>query len=52
MLLIVVILLVSFIVTPLIDLVLNERVRVIFKIVVYLLTLAWVLYILLAGRGV
>jgi len=48
--LIVVILLVAYIITPLIDLSLNERVRIPIKIVVYLLTLAWVLYALIVGR--
>jgi hypothetical protein len=50
MLLIIVILLTAYIVVPLIDLTLNERVRVPVKIVVYLLAFFYVLYILIVGR--
>jgi hypothetical protein len=52
MLLIVVILLVAFILTPLIDLCLNERVRIPVKIGVYLLVLIYVLWVLFAGKGI
>jgi hypothetical protein len=47
---IIVILLVHFILVPLIDLCLNERVRVPVKIAVYLVTFAWVIYTLFTGR--
>jgi hypothetical protein len=50
MLLLVVILLVAYIVVPLIDLVLNERIRIFTKIAVYALTLAWVIYTLFVGK--
>jgi hypothetical protein len=49
-LLIIVILLVAYIVTPLIDLTLNERVRFFVKIAVYLLTLLWVIYTLFVSK--
>ena len=52
MLLIVVILLVAYILIPLVDLTLNERVRVPVKIAVYVLALAYVLYVLFVGKGV
>jgi hypothetical protein len=52
MLAIVVILLVAYIAVPLIDLTLNERVRVPVKIAVYAITFIWVLYTLYVGRGV
>ena len=51
-LLIVVILLVAYILIPLVDLTLNERVRVPVKIAVYVLALAYVLYVLFVGKGV
>jgi hypothetical protein len=50
MLQIVVILLVAYIVAPLIDLCFNERVRLPIKIAVYLITFAWIVYTLFAGR--
>jgi hypothetical protein len=50
MLLIVVILLTAYIVVPLIDLMLNERVRVPVKIVVYTLAFCYVLYVLIVGK--
>ena len=50
MLLIIVILLVAYIVVPLVDLILNERVRIPVKIVVYLLAFVYVLYVLIVGR--
>lgn len=52
MLLIIIILLVAYILVPLIDLVLNERVRVPVKIGVYFLTLVYVLYVLFIGKGI
>jgi hypothetical protein len=52
MLLIVIILLVAYIAVPLIDLSLNERVRIPVKIVIYLLTLLWVLYVMFFTKGV
>jgi hypothetical protein len=50
MLLIVVILLVAYVTVPLIDLVLNERVRIPVKIAVYAVTFVWVVWVLVAGR--
>jgi hypothetical protein len=50
MLLIIVILLTAYIVVPLIDLTLNERVRVPVKVVVYAVTFCYVLYVLIVGR--
>ena len=50
MLQIVVILLVAYIVTPLIDLCLNAQVRIPVKIGVYAITFAWVIYTLFVGR--
>jgi hypothetical protein len=50
MLLIVVILLAAYILVPLADLSLNERVRVPVKIIVYVLVLVFVLWMLIAGR--
>jgi hypothetical protein len=47
---IVVILLVAYIVVPLLDLSLNERVRYAVKLVVYVVALMWVLWTLLVGR--
>ena len=41
---IVVILLVAYIVVPLVDLTLNERARYAVKVVIYILTLIWILY--------
>jgi hypothetical protein len=52
MLQIIVILLVQFILVPLIDLCLNERVRIPVKIAVYLVTFVWVIYTLFVGRVV
>lgn len=52
MLQIIVILLVAYILVELIDLCLNERVRVPVKIGVYLITFVWVIYSLFAGRVV
>ena len=51
MLLIIVILLAAYILVPLVDLTLNERVRVPVKIAVYGLTLLYVLYVLFIGKG-
>jgi hypothetical protein len=50
MLLIIVILLTAYIVVPLVDLTANEHVRYALKIVVYVLTLAYVLYALVTGK--
>lgn len=50
MLQIIVILLVAWILAPLIDLCLNERVRIPVKIVVYAVTFVWVVYTLFVGR--
>ena len=50
MLLIVVILLVAYILVPLVDLALNERVRYGVKIGLYVLTLAFVLYELITAK--
>jgi hypothetical protein len=50
MLQIVVILLVAYILTPLIDLCLNERVRIPVKIAVYVVTFVWLIYTLFVGR--
>lgn len=52
MLQIIVILLVNYILIELIDLCLNERVRVPVKIAVYLVTFVWVIWTLFAGRVV
>jgi len=49
---IIVILLVWAILVPLIDLTLNERARYAVKIVVYVATLAWILYTLFVGKVV
>ena len=46
MLLIVVILLVAYILVPLIDLTLNERVRFPIKVVVYVITFVYAIYVL------
>lgn len=51
MLLIVVILLVAYILIPLIDLTLNERVRLPVKIGVYALALIYILWILIQGHA-
>lgn len=51
MLQIIVILLVAYILVPLIDQTMNERVRVPVKIAVYLVTFVWVIYTLFVGRG-
>ena len=50
MLLIIVILLVDMIVVPLVDLCLNERVRIPVKVAVYGLTLLFVLYELIVAK--
>jgi hypothetical protein len=50
MLQIVVILLVAYILIPLVDLCLNERVRIPVKIAVYLITFVWVIYTFFVGR--
>ena len=50
MLQITVILLVAYVLVPLIDLCLNERVRIPVKIAVYLVALVWVVYTLFVGR--
>ena len=50
MLQIIIILLVAYILVPLIDLTMNERVRVPVKIAVYLITFAWIIYTLFVGR--
>jgi len=52
MLQIIVILLVYYILVPLIDLCLNERVRIPVKIAVYAVTFVWVLYTLFVRRVV
>jgi hypothetical protein len=52
MLLIVVILLVAYILVPLIDLVLNERVRLPVKIAVYAISFVWIVYVLFTGKMV
>lgn len=52
MTLIVIILLVSFILTPLIELTANERVRFFSKLLIYLLTAIYVLYVLVTGKMV
>jgi hypothetical protein len=52
MLLIIVILLTAYIVVPIIDLTLNERIRVPVKIAVYLIALAYVVFVLVKGRAV
>lgn len=49
---IIVILLVAYIVVPLIDMSLNERVRYAVKLVVYVLALLWVGWTLYGGRMV
>lgn len=46
---IIVILLVAYIVSPLLDLVLAERVRTMAKIIVYLVTFVWIIYTLWLG---
>lgn len=51
MLQIIVILLVAYILVPLIDLTLNERVRFALKCVVYVATLLWILYSLFIATG-
>jgi hypothetical protein len=50
MLLIIIILFVAYILVPLIDLTLNERVRVPVKIGVYLLAAVYVFFVLLTGK--
>jgi Sec-independent protein secretion pathway component TatC len=50
MLLIVVILLVAFIITPLLDLILKETILTISKVVVYAAALLWLLYVLFQGK--
>lgn len=50
MILIIVILLTAYIIVPLIDLMLNERVRIPVKIAVYVLTLVYVLFVLITGK--
>jgi hypothetical protein len=50
MLLIIVILLVAYIVVPLIELTLVERVRTAVTITVYILAFAYILYVLIVGR--
>jgi hypothetical protein len=50
MLLIIIILFVAYILVPLIDLTLNERVRVPVKIAVYLLATVYVFFVLLTGK--
>ena len=47
---IIVILLVAYIIVPLIDLSFNERVKYAVKLVVYILTMLWVIYTLLVSR--
>lgn len=51
MLQIIVILLVAYILVPLVDLCLNERVRIPVKIAVFLVTFAWVIYALFVGKA-
>jgi hypothetical protein len=50
MLQIVVILLVAYLIVPLVDLTLNERIRYGVKLVVYLLATLWVIYTLFVGK--
>jgi hypothetical protein len=52
MLPIIIILLVAYIAVPLVDLSLNERVRFPVKLVLYLLTLVWVIYVIFVAKGV
>lgn len=52
MLQIVVILLVAYLLVPLIDLTLNERVRYGVKLVIYLLASLWVIWTLVVGKMV
>lgn len=52
MVLIVIILLVAYILIPLVDLCLNERVRIPVKIAVYAVTFVWVIYSLFVGKVV
>ena len=47
---IIVILLVSYIVVPLVDMALNEHLRYGVKLVAYILTLTWVIFTLVIGR--
>jgi hypothetical protein len=51
MLLIIVILLASLIIIPLVDLVANERIKYALKVAVYVLTFAYVLFVLVTGRA-
>lgn len=50
MLLIAAILLTNFIIVPLIDLCLNERVRLYVKIALYLIVLAWAIFIMFFAK--
>ncbi len=50
MLLIIVILLAAYIVIPLVDLTANERIKYALKVAVYVLTLAYVLFVLITAR--
>lgn len=50
MFLIIAILFVAFILVPLIDLILNERVRIPVKIAVYLLAAIYIIYMMFLGR--
>ena len=52
MLLIIVILFAAYIIVPLVDLTLNERVRVPVKIAVYALAAIYVLFVLITGKVV
>jgi hypothetical protein len=51
MIIIAVILLVAFIITPLLDLTLKLQPLYIAKILIYVITLAWVLYVFFAQRN-
>lgn len=52
MLLIIVILLVAYILIPLIQLTLKERILFFVEVVVYLITCLWVVYVLYHGKAV
>lgn len=51
MLLIIVILLTAFIVTPLIDLITAERARTFIKAIVYAVVFLWELYVIFTAKG-
>jgi hypothetical protein len=51
MLLIIVILLVAFIVTPLIDLITADRIKFFLKAIVYAVVFLWEFYVILVAKG-